>query len=73
MAGLRAAERRSVSRLGGVLSDRPALAVVGRSAEVLAAATMAMNVWARTRRQGFADEAIGYRYPVVVGCPGVTA
>ena len=36
----------------GVLSDRTALAVAGRSAEVLAAATMAMNVWARTRASG---------------------
>ena len=36
----------------GVLSDRPVFAVVGRSAEVLAAATMALNVWARTRASG---------------------
>lgn len=36
----------------GVLSGRTAFAVVGRSAEVLAAATMALNVWARTRASG---------------------
>jgi hypothetical protein len=36
----------------GLLSDRQVFAVVGRAAEVLAAATMALNVWARTRASG---------------------
>ncbi len=36
----------------GVLGNQPVFAVVGRSAEVLAAATMALNVWARTRASG---------------------
>ena len=36
----------------GLLSGRSALSVVGRSAEVLAAAMMALNVWARTRASG---------------------
>ena len=35
-----------------VLRGPPGLAVVGRAAEVLAAATMAVNVWARTRASG---------------------
>lgn len=36
----------------GMLHGAPALAVIGRSSEVLAAATMAWNVWARTRASG---------------------
>jgi hypothetical protein len=36
----------------GVLGNQPVFTVVGRSAEVLAAATMALNVWARTRASG---------------------
>jgi hypothetical protein len=36
----------------GVLGDRSGLIVLGRSAELLAAAAMAMNVWARTRASG---------------------
>ena len=36
----------------GLLSERPSLVVAGRVAEVLAAATMAMNVWSRTRASG---------------------
>jgi hypothetical protein len=36
----------------GVLSGRPGLSVVGRVAEMLAAVTMALNVWARTRASG---------------------
>ena len=36
----------------GVLRDWPAVAVMGRIAEVMAAASMALNVWARTRASG---------------------
>lgn len=36
----------------GLLRDWPAMAVAGRSLEVLAAAAMALNVWARTRASG---------------------
>jgi hypothetical protein len=36
----------------GLLRERPSLVVAGRVAEVLAAATMAMNVWSRTRASG---------------------
>jgi len=36
----------------GLLRQRPSLVVAGRVAEVLAAATMAMNVWSRTRASG---------------------
>jgi hypothetical protein len=36
----------------GLLREQPSLVVAGRVAEVLAAATMAMNVWSRTRASG---------------------
>jgi hypothetical protein len=36
----------------GLLNERQSLVVGGRLAEVLAAATMAVNVWSRTRASG---------------------
>lgn len=36
----------------GLVSERPSLVVGGRLIEVLAAATMATNVWSRTRASG---------------------
>jgi hypothetical protein len=36
----------------GMLRESPAFTVAGRVAEVLAAASLALNVWARTRASG---------------------
>jgi hypothetical protein len=37
---------------GAAIGDLPGLAVVGRAAELSAAGTLALNVWARTRASG---------------------